>query len=615
MDEQERKKAGNLIHIAMEYCVFVDSSVLVNAGFAEFAARYEKYRVAYYGYSVLFVPNEVWKKLNEAAADKNNKKSSIALKNIDILNALALKKIACQIPGREHFEGLFESWKNKDVKICVLTQDGNAADELGNKPVLKQFREYQIRRLNQAGYVTKHYNCKNSYAHQSKCEVPLIIPKEIKILPQKQLFIPRIPEEGDRVVIGGKEERVLFRKIERVSDGIICDIGNGLYAKIFDRANLDVYHQAKCEEMVKMKVRSPFICWPIHIVQDQNRRFLGYTFFKYAGQPLQSSVMKRAGLKQYFPDWEKADIVRLAITILREIDYLHEHNILIGCLDMESIRIIDPDTVYFTNTDAYQVEGFPCLLRNRIFLPPERIDYADKIFLFSEKTENYLVSVLVFMLMMPGKFPYDRKAGKDSVRAIKSMQFPYAYKENRSKGVESSFWRFVWSHLHVELKRMFYETFQMGEAHNRPVNREGTKKWLSALNQYCRDLETGEFLKIDDESAKMFPDTFRKARGVEYVRCSVCGKEFPQWLMNKEFSDICRICSGRPSETYFDCECCKRRFYYSISEERAHQAYDWKPQRHCIECKRVTLCAKCGKPYKAYQLREGRCYDCNRKLR
>lgn len=79
---------------------------------------------------------------------------------------------------------------------------------------------------------------------------------------------------------------------------------------------------------------------------------------------------------------------------------------MLGCLDLSSIRVADTKTVYFTNTDQYQVSEYPCLLRNQFFIPPERIDYMDKVFLFGRGTENYLLAVLAFMLLMTGKAPY-----------------------------------------------------------------------------------------------------------------------------------------------------------------------------------------------------------------
>ncbi|HBI62481.1 MAG TPA: hypothetical protein DDY31_14930, partial [Lachnospiraceae bacterium] len=326
------------------------------------------------------------------------------------------------------------------------------------------------------------------------------------------------------------------------------------------------------------------------------------------------AVLKKAGLEQYFPDWEKVDLVQTSITIFEEIVCLHKQNILLGCLDLTSIRIVNSKTIFFTETDKYQIDDFPCLLRNTQFIPPERLDYIDKIFLFSEKTENYVAAVLAFTLMMPGIMPYAQRNSGDMLINIKRMQFPYAFRENHSKGVPNGFWRFVWSHLYYDLKEAFYKTFQYGEEKSTPESRYDTGFWLSKLKKYRDALLSGEYCKNDSYSAMMFPDTFRKVKNETYITCVNCKKEYPVWFMDDEFGTICKKCRSKKSESFFDCVDCGRRFFYSIKEEILHKVKNWKPQKHCDDCKKLVICKNCGKEYPAYLLRDGYCKTCKRKM-
>lgn len=197
-------------------------------------------------------------------------------------------------------------------------------------------------------------------------------------------------------MVGRSNGFLLKERINTVDDGVIYSAGNGIYAKIFDREKLDTYHKEKCIYMVSHKIVDESICWPMQVLCNEKGEFIGYLFRSYQGYTLDYAVLKRAGLNTVFPDWKKRDVVELAITIFEKIEILHRNGALLGCLDLSSIRVVGTKTVYFTNTDQYQVSEYPCLLRNQFFIPPERIDYMDKIFLFGRGTEKYLLAVLAF---------------------------------------------------------------------------------------------------------------------------------------------------------------------------------------------------------------------------
>lgn len=437
--------------------------------------------------------------------------------------------------------------------------------------------------------------------------------KQIKKFENKPLQIFRVPKEGDSVYMGQRPNAFPLREqLDIVNDGIIYSAGNGICAKIFNREKLDTYHKNKCIYMTSHKIVDESICWPVQILSNEKGEFVGYLFRPYKGYALDYAVFKKAGLDTVFPRWEKKDVVELAITILDKIEILHKNGVLLGCLDPSSIKIVNSKTVYFTNTDQYQVNDYLCLLRNQFFIPPERIDYMDKNFLFSNRTENYLLAVLIFLILMTGKAPYVTRNGQKGVESIKNMQFPYAYKEHHSKGVPDGVWRFMWSHLYFKLKEAFYETFQAGESRNQPADRYDEDFWLSCLKEYHQKLMSGEYCRHDKNSALLFPETFRKVKNEKYIKCVNCNKEFPVWFMDRELGNICKSCCEKISEEYFVCVDCGRKFYYSVKEKMCHITYNWNEQKHCPECKRKTVCKKCGKEYEAYKLKNGCCKECNK---
>lgn len=586
MKDKEKNSKRYLEKLLQEYIIFLDASVAMAEEFEIFSKNI--LHISEKGHlPKIFVPEADWKYLKEIGKNINSRKADLANKGIAALNWLNSYKISFLICGEQHFQNTFNGFvNNKDIKICIMTQDQSIADMVCKYAILKQFNSFMVCRLNRYGYVSSYKDNRQSKYHYHKAR-NLEISKQVISLKNRPLKIFHIPKEGSVVYTSKSGEIILGTSLETVNDGVYYKINDEIYAKIFNSQNLDIFHKEKCTFMLNQTNMEKSFCWPIELLLAENREFVGYLFNAYKGQKLQISVMKKAGLNQWFPDWKKIDIVQLARTILRKIERIHRRNILLGCLDLSSIYVVDQETVYFTETDQYQIGEFPCLLRNNLFLPPERLDYRDKIFMFSEKTENYVIAVLAFMIMMPGKAPYTQRWGGDNIRNIKNGQFPYAFKENHSKGVPNGFWRFVWSHLHFELKRAFFQTFQLDEEHNAPSGRYDTKFWLRILDKYYNELDSGEFCKNDPYSALLFPDTFRisNKKDVVYITCEHCGKKYPDWFMDKDYPDICKSCRDKRSESSFTCVCCGKTYYYSVKEERRHRSNNWKPQKRCSECK------------------------------
>ncbi|MBO5060797.1 MAG: zinc-ribbon domain containing protein [Clostridia bacterium] len=560
---------------------------------------------------------------------ENSERGAAAKSVFEKLKKLNSERLFSILTKFDSYEALFADL-DKRSRICFVTQKCKNVEKITSIEATKDFAQFVTRQQINGGFLgiinarpqggehkmtakpkrrpdlpQKDEAVDFNVDEQNKFQVK----QSVVQLKNKPLKIHVLPKASDSVFDEDKRSYRLVQAVETLSDSVVYKTDSGMYAKIYKAEALDTYHFEKCKLMVSKQVTYAGICWPQKLLYNSKGEFAGYLAGSYEGQPLQLSVFKKAGLDTHFANWQKQDLVQLAITILQKIIILNKHNVLIGCPDPASIMVKDPQTVYFTNTDKYQVEDYPCLLRNILFIAPELLGDIGKMFLFDSKTENYATAVMLFMLMMPGKPPYAHRGRKNIKTSISEMQFPYAFGENHSKGVPPGFWRFVWSHLYYDLKRMFYQTFQKDEALNAPDKRLSAEKWLWVLKRFYGELSSGEYCKNDKYSALMFPETFRKAKGVEYKPCSCCGREFPVWFMD-EF-DICRSCQHKMSSSYFDCVDCGRRFYYTIREERLHMQRDWHKQKHCEECKRPTVCAVCGQTYPAYQLRGGRCRECN----
>lgn len=390
----------------------------------------------------------------------------------------------------------------------------------------------------------------------------------------------------------------------------------GIWAKIYDENYNSSFFEDKIRRMLKNPVNVEGIIWPKDILTDSDDVFRGFLINSFSGQPLQTSVLKRDGQMQYFPYWTKTDICTLTLTILQKIKELHKRGILLGCINPAAIRVVDQNTVFFCDTDDYQIEGYPTLSNNISFAAPENLD--KRLYLASLDSENFSVAELVFMLMMTGKTPY-LSGNSNIIDTIKRMRFPFFVNDyderNPSLRVMPSMWRYMWSHLSFGMKKAFCSTFQR----NMPFNAQGKRlsafKWYDIVEQYRNEVMHSS----SSEDNALYPATFKKKEGDTFYRCSKCGKEHPKFFFDPEYFhdyQVCNACMDMPSDKSYTCVDCGRTFIYKNRTALFHQRMratndDWKNQRHCPECKaKKAKCSGCGKMVPYYEINDGLCKDC-----
>ena len=388
---------------------------------------------------------------------------------------------------------------------------------------------------------------------------------------------------------------------------------DGVWVKLFDSRGLNTFTEAKVRRMLTQPISLPGICWPLDVVTDSTGCFRGYLMPAFSGTPLHLSVFKRAGIETNFPRWNKMNLCILTQTILEKIRYLHSHNVLLGCINPAAILVSSTDKVYFTDTDNYQIEGFPTTVYNLSFTPPELLD--KKIYLATKENEYFAVAQLVFMLMMPGKTPYADGSDAAPRDLIRKQNFPYAAGRFTGSYVLPGMWRMMWSHLD-SLRGSFYNVFHRNGKFCKPQDRRDAGYWESAIKHYKEYLLQPE----NRDSLALYPTTFKKEPGETFYRCRYCGVEHPKEYFDREYFQHFQICNGcleKQSDVFFKCEDCGRTFYYSNRTALFHrlrkmQDSEWKDQKHCSDCKRKTAtCRSCGQEMPFFRLKHGLCSTCN----
>ena len=390
-----------------------------------------------------------------------------------------------------------------------------------------------------------------------------------------------------------------------------------IWIKIFEGGALNSYTFAKIERMLSRPVQYDGLCWPIDIVHDEENVPVGIVLPASSGHPLHLSLFKQAKLESFFPNWNKRDLCDVTLTILKTIQYLHSRNILLGCINPAAIRVVSKNEVYFLDTENYQIEGFPTLVYNNSFTPPEL--FGRKIYLCDKSNENYAVAMLVFMLMMPGKTPYVIDAKKTIDDAMKERKFPFPCGNIHGSHAMPGLWRFMWSHL-TPLKELFFNTFQKGAQYDSPEKRRGVGALINAVEQLRKELEN----PVDNESLKIYPATFKRGKGETFYTCRYCGVAHPRFYFNNDYFEshrICNSCIGKKSRVSFTCKACHKTYYYTnatalFHETRRNADSGWKDQKYCHDCKAKTVkCSDCGNEVPYYKMEGPRCFDCHEKRR
>lgn len=395
----------------------------------------------------------------------------------------------------------------------------------------------------------------------------------------------------------------------------------GIWAKIYNAENNSSFYEDKVKRMLKDPIDHKGIMWPKDYLVDADGVFRGYLLDGYEGYSLVTGVLKREGLTHYFSSFDKYSICTLTMTILENIEVLHEKGVLFGCINPAAIRVVDAETVYFCDTDEYQIEGYPSLSYNNSFAAPENVD--KDFYLASMDNERFSVAILVFMLLMTGKHPY-LYGNVNVIKAIKQMHFPFFIndydKRNPNAKVMPSMWRYMWSHLSDDLKKAFCKTFQKGMYNNEQGRRIPVHGWYELVSNYRDEISKSE----DTEARELFPATFKRHDGQRFIRCSICGKYHPDFFFDQRYINtyrVCNECMEKPSDVSYCCVDCGRTFIYKNSTAIFHKYMkqtqeEWHDQRHCPECKaKMEVCNKCGNEVPLYQIKYdkkkyGYCRDC-----
>lgn len=602
MNERDKIAIEQLVGYVDRYRIFIDTCSLMEYPFVE-AFWQHIIPILQRTKKKIFLPYKCWLELKKHSCDQTNperahdaKRAMETVKRYQTDGYISIKSDKWETDGTfadNTFKTVFTMYRDR-YDLLLITQDNKLAKEtldLNNSQAVYG-KKVAAKRINKYGFLS-HYdweennslkaytvNGNSSTSRMSSNEAFRLCTK-VSNISSDTIHLSYVPKENDAVLAKTGQIR-LGKQIAYGGEGTVYETNTQYVAKIYHDGKLTHRKYEKLKRLVEKQLSCEGICFPVSGLYNQNQEFVGYLMPKAKGKELQRSIFIKPLFLKQFPNWKKKDLVKLCITILEKMQYLHERNIIMGDINAGNILVQSPDKVYFVDTDSYQIEDLPCPVGIVTFTPPELQGKEYKTFLRTMGNEYFAVATLLFMLMLPGKSPYAQQGGEDPATNIKNMDFSYPFEDKSNQKTPDGLWGFIWSHLSYKLKEAFWHTFHKDGRYSSKSTRLPVAEWIKLFNQYYYELTEGNMLKNDEMSGELFPTRLKKNPNATYIICKLCNQE-----IDEKFSKN-GICFNCQKDNYTECKQCARRVFKSELKKGL-----------CKSCQpyATITCTACGKKF------------------
>lgn len=506
------------------------------------------------------------------------------------------------------FQTLYPRFRLK-YRMLFITQDNGLAADLLNANKSNSVRAYpaMVKRITEQGYLNnlritcvddkwiapkkKKVSVKEVFTQQSagafrSCSHPTSMDDEL-------ISITEVPGEFEAVyAMNPKTEQFaeveLGELIASGGEGFVYETNTKFVAKIYREDKVTTRRRDKVMMMAKKELEYGGISFPVIPLFNSHSEFVGYLMKKAVGEELRTSVFcPIPAFKEKHPDWKREDLVRLCISILKKIEYLHSKNIIMGDINPGNILVKSPTEVFIVDTDSFQIEDLPCPVGQVNYTAPEIQGKEYSSFLRTMGNENFAIATLLFQILLPGKLPYSHCGGGKQNENILKMNFPYCLGDSGYKNEPGGLWKYMWSHLTYAVKEAFYNTFQKGGAHAVEDRRLSVSDWLKILNRYYYLLHEGKLAENDPMSESIFPNRWKAGKDALWTVCRNCGEKFPYYAGKSGRAtppSHCPACRQQISE-WIVCEDCGEEFPVYLHEHYFYKKKGYVLPKRCPACR------------------------------
>ncbi len=351
-------------------------------------------------------------------------------------------------------------------------------------------------------------------------------------LPAPKVLNVTVPSLNDSVKTGSGKTLKLKKLLGAGNEGSIYSSNDpGKVIKILKPGRVTDRIKEKIEFMVANPINNPLVCWPIDSVYNRQHEFVGFVMPCVNGITLSEFMMQNESNPSGFGVFNvtKIGLIKIIISVLRTLCYLHKRNVLVGDIKLENFILevkngyVNYNNVYLLDTDSFQIGKFPATMVTEGYIAPEQEDCGKFYHTFGE--ENYSTFVLLFRLLFKDKKPYDQiqvTTDYTDREKAKMGKFPYSISQDETeKKCPPGYPPLCWSHLPSYVKKAFISVGSCAGENNAPEKRLSSFEWLEIFQRYKIHLSNGVLKVRDPDCNKGMPSCLNHDSPIDYKKVDI----------------------------------------------------------------------------------------------
>ena len=457
---------------------------------------------------------------------------------------------------------------------------------------------------------TKNSTKRDNAKKKTDCVVEPCIQKKFKFKEYKRVKLgddilktTMIPKETHMVTDDEGNKHKLKKQIGRTGgEGSVYLTDSGYICKIYKKEKVSSFRYEKIKLFIENEIVIPNVCLPQRIAFNSKKEFVGYLMPQAEGHEMKTSLFMPMLLKEKFPHWNRLHLVQVAIGIIDMVKHIHEYNIILGDINPNNILVKDENTIFFIDTDSFQVGRYPCPVGMIPYTRREKQSKRYEAFLRDKEDDIFALTTLLFQLMLPGKLPYSFSGGGSEKENMNPDNFAYnCYDGTMYNNAPDGQWVYMWSHLPKKLKEVFCKVFKKNEA---IALDEIMKEFKSYKSQLEKGYQSKKIFPLShkqvDADGRVIHDTGTK------INCTICGTQFEvpkskmdyikkkNWNMPK-YCDICKDIKSQAKSIKKESTLTQ----YSTYTSKKTTSPKKKANNHCSNCNRYSthlvgnMCKNC----------------------
>lgn len=293
----------------------------------------------------------------------------------------------------------------------------------------------------------------------------------------KDIYINSIDIDKIDVVYSQKYGFLKLDKESGISggEGICYKTYNNFFVKLYNKNHLNYINLKKLQKMLTMDITNEFILWPLDIVY-YNNNFVGYVM-KELKDCQNIDDMRDLGFR--VGDMVPMDRYKICLNFLKQVDYLHRKNILVGDMKPDNILVREPNDLFIIDAASFQIEDYCCPVCHPAYteLTYTGDDLRKK--LRTIENEYFPVNRILFEMMMLKSPFYNRE--NIEVNEEGNRKFEYPMKKSQVVGTPGQHIK-LWFAMTQKMREYFYQYFVLGKITD-------ISEWIRELELFIKQKE------------------------------------------------------------------------------------------------------------------------------